>query len=102
MYSGNVKLKIRSLFLILCLSLLVSCSSENPAPAPQETKSESEYKTTFNFLVVQGCLSFMAEDYQRASQLFAAVEALADMDAYDGYSIGIAREQGDFDASICY
>ena len=80
-----MKLKVRYLLLTISLLLLVSCSSETPAPAPQETKSESEYKTTFNFLVVQGCLSFMAEDYQRASQLFVAVEALTDSDAYDGY-----------------
>jgi|LakMenEpi03Aug12_release.lakeMendotaPanAssembly.Ray.scaffolds.fasta_scaffold205445_2 hypothetical protein len=97
-----MKVKIRSLFLILCLSFLVNCSSENPAPAPKETKSELESKTTFNFLLVQGYLSFMAEDYQRASQLFTAIEALTDIDAYDGYSIGIAQEQGDFDTSICY
>ena len=44
----------------------------------------------------------MAEDYQRASQLFAAVEALADFDAYDGYSIGIAQERKNFDAANCY
>ena len=87
-----MKVKMRSLFLILCLSFLVSCSSKNPASAAKETKSELEYKTTFNFLVVQGCLSFMAADYQRATQLFTAVEALTDIDAYDGYSIGIARK----------
>ena len=97
-----MKLKIRYTVLILSLSILTSCSSETPAPAPQETKSESEYKTTFNFLVVQGCLSFMAEDYQRASQLFAAVEALTDSDGYDGYSIGIAQERKNFDAANCY
>jgi hypothetical protein len=34
--------------------------------------------------------------------LFTAIEALTDIDAYDGYSIGIAQEQGDFDTSICY
>ena len=96
-----MKLKIRYTVLILSLSILTSCSSETPAPAPQETKSESEYKTTFNFLVVQGCLSFMAEDYQRASQLFAAVEALTDSDAYDGYSIGIAQERKNFDTANC-
>ena len=97
-----MKLKLRYLLLIISLSLLVSCSAETPAPAPQETTSESEYKTTFNYLVVQGCLSFMAKDYQRASQLFSAVEALADFDAYDGYSIGILKERGNFDASRCY
>ena len=102
MYSGEVKLKITSLLLIFSLSFFTGCSSETPTPAPQETKSESEYKTTFNFLVVQGCLSFMAEDYQRASQLFAAVEALTDSDAYDGYSIGIAQERKNFDAANCY
>ena len=97
-----MELKITSLLLIVSLSFLTGCSSETPTPAPQETKSESEYKTTFNFLVVQGCLSFMAEDYQRASQLFAAVEALTDSDAYDGYSIGIAQERNNFDAANCY
>ena len=102
MYSGNVNLKLHSLLLIVSLSFLTGCSSETPTPAPQETKSESEYKTTFNFLVVQGCLSFMAKDYQRSSQLFAAVEALADFDAYDGYSQGIAQERENFDASNCY
>ena len=84
------------------LLLVSSCSSETPAPIPQETTSESDYKTSFNFLVVQGCLSFMAKDYQRSSQLFAAVEALADFDAYDGYSQGIAQERENFDASNCY
>ena len=44
----------------------------------------------------------MAEDYQRASQLFAAVEALTDSDRYDGYSIGIAQERKNFDAASCY
>ena len=44
----------------------------------------------------------MAEDYQRASQLFVDVEALADFDAYDGYSQGIAQERENFDASNCY
>ena len=102
MYSGEVKIKISSLLLIVSVLLLTNCSSQTPTPAPQETKSESEYKTTFNFLVVQGCLSFMAKDYQRSSQLFAAVEALADFDAYDGYSQGIAQERENFDASNCY
>ena len=43
----------------------------------------------------------MAEDYQRASQLFAAVKALTDSDAYDGYSIGTAQERKNFDAANC-
>ena len=102
MYSGDVNLKKHFLPLIVSLLFVTSCSSETPAPVPQETSSESEYKTTFNFLVVQGCLSFMAKDYQRSSQLFAAVEALADFDAYDGYSQGIAKERENFDASNCY
>ena len=97
-----MKLKVRYLLLIISLSLLVSCSSETPAPAPQETTSESEYKTTFDYLVFQACASFMYKDYQRASQLFGAVEALADFDAYDGYSIGIAQERENFDAARCY
>jgi len=41
----------------------------------------------------------MYKDYQRASQLFSAVEALADFDAYDGYSVGILNKRGNFDAS---
>jgi len=49
-----------------------------------------------------GCLSFIAEHYQRASQLFAAVEALTDIDAYDGYSVGIAQERENFVAARCY
>jgi hypothetical protein len=97
-----MKLKSRYLLLIISLSLLVSCSAETPAPAPQETTSESEYKTTFDYLVFQACASFMYKDYQRASQLFSAVEALADFDAYDGYSIGIAQERENFDAARCY
>jgi hypothetical protein len=44
----------------------------------------------------------MAEDYQRASQLFVAVEALTDFDAYDGYSVGIAQEGENFDAARCF
>ena len=44
----------------------------------------------------------MYKDYQRASQLFGAVEALADFDAYDGYSVGIAQERENFDAARCY
>lgn len=102
MYSGFRKLKIRSIVLILSLSILTSCSSETPAPAPQETKSESDYKTTFDYLVFQACASFWDKDYQRASQLFGAVEALADFDAYDGYSVGIAQERENFDAARCY
>ena len=97
-----MKFRSKGTLLIPLLLLLVGCTSENPAPAPQETTSESEYKTTFNFLVVQGCLSFMAKDYQRASQLFAAVEALTDSDAYDGYSVGIAQERDNFDAANCF
>ena len=88
--------------MVISLSLLVSCSSETPAPAPQETTSESEYKTTLDYLVFQACASFMYKDYQRASQLFGAVEALADFDAYDGYSVGIAQERENFDAARCY
>jgi hypothetical protein len=97
-----MKFRSKGTLLVPLMLLLAGCTSENPAPAPQETTSESEYKTTFDFLVVQGCLSFMAKDYQRASQLFSAVEALADFDAYDGYSIGILKERGNFDASRCY
>ena len=97
-----MKFRSKGILLIALLALLVGCTSESSAPVPQETTSESEYKTTFNYLVVQGCLSFMAKDYQRASQLFSAVEALADFDAYDGYSIGILKERGNFDASRCY
>ena len=44
----------------------------------------------------------MAEDYQRASQLFAAVEAVTDSDAYDSYSIAIAQERKNFDVANCY
>jgi len=102
MYSGVVNLKIYLLPIIVSLLLITSCSSETPTPIPEETTSKSEYKTTFNFLVVQGCLAFMAKDYQRSSQLFAAVEALADFDAYDGYSQGIAQERENFDAARCY
>jgi hypothetical protein len=102
MYIASMKFKLKGILIILLLVFLVGCTSETPVPAPKETESESEYKTTFNFLVVQGCLSFMAKDYQRASQLFGAVEALADFDAYDGYSIGIAQERENFDATNCY
>ena len=44
----------------------------------------------------------MYKDYQRASQLFGAVEALADFDAYDGYAVGIAQKRENFDATRCY
>ena len=102
MYSDDVKLKLHSLLLIISLSFLTGCSSETPTPAPQETTNESDYKTTFDYLVFQACASFMYKDYQRASQLFSAVEALADFDAYDGYSVGIAQERENFDAARCY
>ncbi len=102
MYSGEVKIKISSLLLIVSVLLLTNCSSQTPTPAPQETTNESDYKTTFDYLVFQACASFMNKDYQRASQLFGAVEALADFDAYDGYSVGIANERENFDAARCY
>ena len=102
MYSGDVKLKLSSLLLIVSLSFLTGCSSGTPTPAPQETTNESDYKTTFDYLVFQACASFWNKDYQRASQLFGAVEALADFDAYDGYSVGIAQERENFDAARCY
>ena len=97
-----MKFRSKGPLLIALLALLVGCTSESSAPTPQETTSESKYKTTFDYLVVQGCLSFMAKDYQRASQLFSAIEALADFDAYDGYSTGILKERGNFNASRCY
>ena len=97
-----MKLKLSSLLLIVSLSFLTGCSSGTPTPAPQETTNESDYKTTFDYLVFQACASFWNKDYQRASQLFGAVEALADFDAYDGYSVGIAQERENFDAARCY
>ena len=102
MYSNEVKVKIASLLLRASVLLLTSCSSGTPVPSPQETTNESDYKTTFDYLVFQACASFMNKDYQRASQLFGAVEALADFDAYDGYSVGIAKERENFDAARCY
>lgn len=102
MYSGDVNLKISSLLLIVFLSFLTGCSSGMSTPVTEETTNESEYKTTFDYLVFQACAAFMYKDYQRASQLFGAVEALADFDAYDGYSVGIAQERENFDAARCY